>query len=279
MCVFELSASNPLHSVTHSSSGYNLARLDGLWGPQAKLASEAPGTRVAGPQPHFGLQNSNLSLCRGLPRPLKLLMASSHQPILNEWSTPTFALSHPLFYSHTLFLLSAHSSFFHPPFFPQGKIPSWLPLTSLESILLPLTLLLILLFSIHKGSPVSIFIFLSYLHLFAVHSKALKSVSSSTLFPQLLTSSCISFFNSSSPYLLFSHFLIRCFIFLPLPSFLHPSLPALDLVPRVLCVPHTFLWADWLCLHWQCLFCAWTAALQKPTAQKHTHMHENPQAY
>lgn len=50
LCVSEIfSACSPLHFVTHSSSGYDLAPPGGLWGPLAKLVSAAPGTRVAGP--------------------------------------------------------------------------------------------------------------------------------------------------------------------------------------------------------------------------------------
>lgn len=306
VCVFEpFSASSPLHYVTHSSSGYNLAPLGGLWGPLAKLVSAVPGTGVAGPQPLCGLQNSNLSFCQGLPRPLKLLMAfpSSHHPTLDEWSTPTSALTNPLLYSHTLFLLSHHSSSLLPPLFLQGKIPScFVPSLDFLLFLWNLSSSLLLFFSFFYSAPVkgllsspdpfpvSIFIFLSscplsccplaFLHPSSFFYQGLKIYLFSHSFFQPFTSSC----NFLLPYSSSPHFLFYplcyplCSIFLPLPSFLHPSLPPLDFVPRVLCKPHTFLCADWLCLHWQPLLCAWTTALQN---QQHrsTQRCTKPQAH
>lgn len=49
VCFEAFPAFSPLHFVTRSSSGYDLAPLGGLWGPLAKLVSAAPGTGVAGP--------------------------------------------------------------------------------------------------------------------------------------------------------------------------------------------------------------------------------------
>lgn len=71
-------------------------------------------------------------------------------------------------------------------------------------------------------------------------AKTPKSVSSPTLFLNV-SHNLLLIFYMSSPRFLYAHFLVLCPIFVPLPSFLHSSLPPLDFVLRVFSVlTHSF---------------------------------------
>lgn len=187
---------------------------------------------------------------------------SSRHPTLNEWSTPTSALHRP-----SLVLSPSFSSISPLLLLPLSRVKS--PSTSSHSSVVsptpsyfgphPSFLLVSHLFVLWSTFFFSFSIFTS-------SSFLLKICFLSHSFSQLLTSSCVSYFRSSSSNFLFTRSPVPCSVFLPLPSFLHPSLPPLDSVPRVFCVPHTFLCADWLCLHWHRLFCVWTTA---PQTQQH----------